>query len=67
MEVGSKVRFTNAEAHEEEPCFYPTVGTVGTICDIDRFGNLEVQWPEGTTMSNDRWWALEEWIEEVQQ
>lgn len=60
--IGRKVRFTNAMAHEEEPWFYPEVGTIGTIVstkgtDFENMDDLPyvVQWPEGTTSEKDLW------------
>lgn len=59
---GRKVRFTNAIAHEEEPWFYPEVGTIGTIVptketDFENMDDLPyvVQWAEGTTSADDLW------------
>lgn len=52
---GKKVRFTNAEAHEEMPQYYPEVGTIGVIVpvkgtDFERLvDDFAVQCPEGST------------------
>ena len=69
---GRKVRFTNATAHEEEPWFYPEVGTIGTIVSTKEtyFENMDnvpyvVQWAEGTTSADDLWGVGEESIELV--
>lgn len=69
--IGKKVRFINAKAHEDEPWFYPEVGTIGTI--IWTFDEIfdewawKVRWPDGTTEScgipNDCWYCGEESIE----
>lgn len=69
---GRKVKFTNAMVHEEEPWFYPEVGTIGTIVpikgtDFDDMDDLlyVVQWPEGTTSEDDLWAVADEDIELV--
>lgn len=69
---GRKVKFTNAMAHEEVPCFYPEVGTIGTIVPTKGtdFENMDylpyiVQWPEGTTSDKDLWAVAERDIELV--
>ena len=35
FKIGQKVRFTDADAHEREPDFYPPVGHVGIVMEID--------------------------------
>ena len=69
---GRKVRFTNAIAHEEEPWFYPEVGTIGTIVptketDFENMDDLPyvVQWAEGTTSDKDLWAVADRNIELV--
>lgn len=57
MKVGDKVRFVNAEVHDCDPWFYPPVGTIGTVLSINRYGDVFVQWPEGSTLTEDRWWT----------
>ena len=67
---GRKVRFTNATAHEEEPWFYPEVGTIGTIVPTDGtnfedFDNIPyvIQWPSESTSQNDLWATEDDSIE----
>ena len=51
---GAKVVFTDAKAHEEEPQYYPPVGTVGTVLHN---GDDWIQWPKGSTSMDDIWCA----------
>lgn len=76
---GRKVRFINAEAHEEMPEFYPEVGTIGVIVpvkgtDFERLvDDFAVQWPEGSTeyagvgTRGDCWLSDEESLELVEE
>lgn len=45
VKVGSKVRYLNAEKHEQDPEFYPVQGTVGEIVNISNNDICFVQWP----------------------
>ncbi len=67
MKTGDKVRFINNERHITEPEYYPKGGSVGTVLDIDEDDkdNLYVEWPEGSTSSDDCWWCGEEDVEPV--
>ena len=68
FQVGDEVVFVNSEMHEENPQWYPEVGTVGVVVDIwkpvhdDDFTTM-VQWPEGSTSGINKWWLRYEWIE----
>lgn len=76
---GRKVRFINAEAHEEMPQYYLKVGTIGTIVPVkgtDFEGLVDdfaVQWPEGSTeyagvgTRGDLWLSDEESLELVEE
>lgn len=61
--IGNKVRCVY-----KIDCYHPEAGTIGTIIDYDSretYCSYRVQWPEGTTMGNDRWWAINKYIELV--
>ena len=62
--VGNKVRCINKiDIH------YPEPGTIGTIVIYDEFDaicNYKVQWPNGSTVGDDRWWAINSCIELVE-
>lgn len=75
---GKKVRFINAEAHEEEPDYYPEVGTIGTLVPVkgtdfeylvDNLDDFAVQWPKGTTTGHggDLWLVDEKSLELVEE
>lgn len=55
MKKGDKVRFLDAEAHETNPQYYPEAGTVGEVAVECDDGTAAVQWPKGSTSSDDRW------------
>lgn len=62
--VGNKVRCVNKiDIHHPEP------GTIGTIVIYDEFDticNYKVQWPKGSTVGDDMWWAINSCIELVE-
>ena len=62
VKVGSKVRMINSELHNENPRWFPAVGTVGIVRKLD-YINCEVQWPKGTTSWQDKWWCNYEHLE----
>ena len=65
--VGDKVRFTSEKLHSLDLGYYPPVGTLGEIIDIDPdYGGLCVQWPEGTTSIDDCWWCDKYDVEPVE-
>lgn len=62
VKIGSKIRMINGKLHNENPRWFPVVGTVGIVrnlCDI----NCDVQWPKGTTSWQDKWWCNYEHLE----
>lgn len=62
--VGKKVRCINKiDIHHPEP------GIIGTIIiydECDAICTYKVQWPKGSTVGNDRWWAINKCIELVE-
>lgn len=70
---GKKVRFINAEAHEEMPWCYPAVGTVGVLIPTvntafkELVDDFVVQWPKGSTSKIDCWLASEDSLELVEE
>lgn len=73
--IGRKVRFINAESHEEMPWCYPEVGTIGVVIPVDgtdfegMVDDFAVQWPKGSTTRNGRdcWLADEESLELIEE
>lgn len=62
VKIGSKIRMINGKLHNENPRWFPVVGTVGIVrnlCDM----NCDVQWPKGTTSWQDKWWCNYEHLE----
>lgn len=76
FQVGDEVVFVNSEMHEENPEWFPEVGTVGIVVDIYELSDddyyttsdddytTRVQWPDGSTSKSDVWWVRHEWIEQ---
>lgn len=61
VKVGMKVRFTDKFLHEIAPQYYPEVGTIGEVTDIE----VMVQWPKGSTSRDDNWFVPTSAIEPV--
>ena len=55
VQVGDKVRMIDDDLHLIDPECNPIAGTVGVVEKIDSFVCL-VQWPNGTTSYNDKWY-----------
>ena len=62
VKVGSKVMMIDGELHNENPGWFPAVGTVGIVRKLD-YINCEVQWLKGTTSCQDKWWCNYEHLE----
>lgn len=63
VRVGSKVRMIDDKAHNENPRWFPVIGTVGVVTGELDYINYEVQWPKGTTSWQDKWWCNYEYLE----
>lgn len=46
---GDKVRYLNAEKHEQNPEFYPLQGTIGEVVSVCEDNTCFVQWPNYKT------------------
>ena len=55
-----KVVFISEKKHKVFPHFYPEVGTVGTVVNVDGCDAL-VKWEEGSTSKDDTWYCGFEW------
>lgn len=55
FKIGDKVRYVDKAGHRRSPAYYPAVGTIGEIKQIDDLGDPWVQWPKGTTSLDDYW------------
>lgn len=70
---GDHVIFCTEEGekwHDVYPTAYPPVGTIGTVVDAKpkvRYDecNVFVQWPEGSTANDGRWYCDEDFLELV--
>jgi hypothetical protein len=60
--VGDRVVFTSQEEHDSLPSFYPEAGTSGVVLEVET-NFVFVEWEDGSTSSNDKWWANFEDIE----
>lgn len=45
----NKVRYLNAEKHEQNPDVYPLQGTIGEVISVVDDNTYLVQWPDYTT------------------
>lgn len=62
--IGKKVRCIYKDGY-----YHPEVGTIGTIVRYDSYdenSSYKVQWPKGSTIGDDRWWAINRCIELVE-
>ena len=62
VKVGSKVRMIDEEGHRKKPCFFPKIGTVGTVTKVGLYVPVGiytplVQWPKGSTGGTDEWYC----------
>lgn len=62
VKVGSKVRMIDEEGHRIIPCFFPKIGTVGTVTKVGLYVPIGiysplVQWPKGSTSGTDEWYC----------
>ena len=62
VKVGSKVRMIDDKAHNENPRWFPVIGTVGVVRKLDNI-NCDVQWPKNATSWQDKWWCNYEHLE----
>ena len=71
FKIGQKVRFTDADAHNRKPSFYPPVGHIGIIMEVDNAGNIcLVDWGAdsgvwGRIGDGYYWWAMNRMLEAV--
>lgn len=63
VRVGSKVRMIDDKPHNENPRWFPVIGTVGVVTGELDYINCEVQWSKGTTSWRDKWWCNYEHLE----
>ena len=63
MKAGDKVIFMDVNLRGLAPDFYPPVGTIGTVIDVDDDGCLYVQWPRGGMSDKDCWWVTPKNVE----
>ena len=63
IKIGSKVRMIDEEPHKNNPQWFPVVETIGIVEEPDSFCDCEVQWPEGSTSENDKWYCDYKYLE----
>jgi len=70
IELGTKVKYVRK--HKDEswesggtgPVFYPPIGTVGVVVNANDENSLLIQWPEGTTDGDGRWYCGKNFLAE---
>ena len=64
MKIGIRVRYIHIDNEEDKNTgFYPPIGTLGTVVDIDETG-IRVKWDSGTK-GDCIWWCDYEDVEET--
>lgn len=65
--IGDKVRYLGSKEDKEFPQYYPPIGTIGTIVEVDDDGTLLVDWGNvGTVEQPYTWWVNHKRIELVE-
>lgn len=56
---GDQVVYLGVNGDRGMPCYYPEIGTVGVVDDIDNMpdNHIQIQWPRGSTSGNDVWFC----------
>ena len=57
VKKGDSVRYINELGHEKTPEYFPTKNVVGKVIKVCSNDNCYVQWPDGSTSNDDRWYA----------
>ncbi len=57
VKKGDFVRYINELEHEKTPEYFPTKNVVGKVIKVCSNDNCYVQWLDGSTSNNDRWYA----------
>lgn len=57
VKKGDSVRYINELGHEKTPEYFPTKNVVGKVIKVCSNDNCYVQWPDGSTSNEDRWYA----------
>lgn len=66
MKLGARVKYIRNDNEEAIASgFYPPVGTLGTVIEIDEDSVVCVKWDNGTKNSGE-WWADYKDLEEVE-
>lgn len=65
FKIGDTVKFINDELHNDAPRYYPKGGTIGEIVKLHEGNTMFVQWPRGSTSSDDVWCVAGQDIELV--
>lgn len=70
FKIGQKVRFVDADSHERSPEFYPPVGSIGIVMEVDPEDMTLVEWgaDSGVWKRGDggcNWWCMNRMLEAV--
>ena len=57
LKPGVKVRYLNAERHDENHNYYPAKGTIGQVKQNCHDSTCLIQWPAGSTSGGNAWYA----------
>lgn len=57
VKKGDFVRYIDEEMHKKEPEYYPAKDMAGKVIRVCSDQTCNIQWPKGSTSSNDKWYA----------
>ncbi len=57
IKEGDSVRYIDKNGHKNSPEYYPAKDVVGKVIKVCSDLTCYIQWPDGSTSSNDRWYA----------
>lgn len=57
VKKGDSVRYIDDLGHKKVPKYFPTKDMVGKVIKVYFDNTCLVQWPNGSTSKNDRWYA----------
>ena len=57
VKKGDSVRYIGKNGHKKTPEYFPAKNVVGKVIKVCSNDNCYVQWPDGSTSNDDRWYA----------
>ena len=57
VKKGDSVRYIGKNGHKKTPEYFPAKDVVGKVIKVCSNDNCYVQWPDGSTSNDDKWYA----------